>query len=345
MKVILATTFVPFVRGGADVIVESLETMLLRAGHEVAVFRFPFVSHYREMPEQMLALRLLDISDRGDRLICVRTPSYLLRHPNKVLWFIHHHRAAYDLWGTPYSDMADTPESLGYRAAFRSADDVALREAGQVFTNSQVMSRRLKSFNDVESEVLYPPLLDPERYRPGPYGDYLLYVSRIVPHKRQSLAVEAMEYTQTPVRLVIAGAAGSQADVEQLRCLASDHRVAGRVTILDGWIPEERKLDLLAGCLAGIYTPFDEDSYGYAALELQHSSKAVIVTTDSGGPLELIAGGENGFVVEPEPQAIAAAMDRLYRDREEARRMGAAAAARITALNINWDHVLDRLLS
>ena len=56
MRVVLATTFVPFVRGGADLIVEWLQTMLVRAGHEVEVFRFPFVSNPPDMLEQMLAL-------------------------------------------------------------------------------------------------------------------------------------------------------------------------------------------------------------------------------------------------------------------------------------------------
>jgi glycosyltransferase involved in cell wall biosynthesis len=342
MRVILATTSVPFVRGGADLIVEWLETMLLRCGHDVEVFRFPFVSHYPVMPEQMLALRLLDISDRGDRLIAIRTPSYLLRHPNKVLWFIHHHREVYDLWGTPYGGMpVNSPESLGYREAFRNADNRALREAAKIFTNSQVVSCRLKTFNNVDSEVLYPPLLEPERYRPGPHGDYLLYISRIVPHKRQHLAVEAMRHTRTPVRLVVAGPVNHPPYVDQLRSLAPEDRV----TILDGWIPEEQKLDLIAGCLGGIYCPFDEDSYGYAGLEMQQAAKAVIVTTDSGGPLELIADGYNGLVTEPTPEALAAAMDRLYDNREAARRMGEAALARIAALGIGWGRVLSRLLS
>ncbi|MGE5645388.1 MAG: glycosyltransferase family 4 protein [Acidobacteriota bacterium] len=341
MRVILATTFVPFVRGGADLIVEWLETMLVRAGHEVEVFRFPFDSNPPDMLEQMLALRLLDVSGRGDRLIAIRTPSYLVRHPNKVLWFIHHHRAAYDLWGTCYGMPADDPEAQGYRDAFRNADNAAFGEAARIFTNSRVVSRRLEEFNGVASEVLYPPLLDAGRYRPGPYGDYFLYVSRMVPHKRQHLAVEAMRHTRTPVRLVVAGAAGSRPYLEELHALAPE----GRVEILDRWLAEERKIELIAGSLGGIYCPFDEDSYGYATLEMQHAAKAVVVTSDSGGPLELIEDGVNGLVVEPEPEALAAAMDRLYEDRAEARRMGEAAPARIAALGISWERVLARLLA
>ena len=105
MRVVVASTFVPFVDGGASFMVDWLEQMLLRRGHEVETLRIPFDSHYPELLDQMLALRLLDVTAHGDRLIAIRTPSYLLRHPAKVLWFIHHHRGAYDLWGTPYQDI------------------------------------------------------------------------------------------------------------------------------------------------------------------------------------------------------------------------------------------------
>ena len=53
------------------------------------------------MVEQMLALRLVNVSHEAELLICLRTPSYLLQHPNKVVWFLHHHRPAYDLVDGP----------------------------------------------------------------------------------------------------------------------------------------------------------------------------------------------------------------------------------------------------
>jgi glycosyltransferase involved in cell wall biosynthesis len=61
--------------------------------------------------------------------------------------------------------------------------------------------------------------------------------------------------------------------------------------------------------------------------------------------LELVQDGFNGLIAEPEPQAIAEAMDRLYLDRESTRRMGENALARLDVLNISWEHVLERLLA
>lgn len=345
MKVIVATTFEPFRPGGGDLISDWLNVMLQRAGHDVELFRFPFAPRYKEMLDQMLALRLMDISERGDRLIAIRTPSYLIRHPSKVLWFIHHIRVAYDLWGTPYGGMPDTAEALRYREAIRNADNVAFSEAHAIYTNSRVVSKRLKDFNRAESTPLFPPLLDPERYQPGPYGDTAICLGRIVTHKRQALAVAALRYTRTPVRLTLMGPCGDEDYLQQIRGIAAHDGTTDRLTILADWVPEEAKLQAIAGCLCGMYIAFDEDSYGYATLEFQHAEKAVICTTDSNGPLELISDGINGLVCEPTPRAIARALDRLYDDRREAERMGLAGPRAIEALNISWDRVLELLLA
>src|SRR3954470_10352492 len=100
MRVIVTSTFIPFVQGGSTVIFDSLVEALTAAGHEVEPILIPFHSHPAEMLSQMLAIRLLPMSEEADRVIAIRTPSYLVRHAHKRVWFIHHHRGAYDLWGT-----------------------------------------------------------------------------------------------------------------------------------------------------------------------------------------------------------------------------------------------------
>jgi len=346
VKVILASTR-PFVGGGASQIVEWLAVKLRSHHHQVEVLEFPFSFHYEEILEQMLAFRLLDLSQYGDRLIAVRTPSYLLQHPHKTVWFIHHYRSAYDLWRTQYCDIPKTPEGLRYRSAIMSADNAALREATRVFANSQVVTDRLKRFNGIDAEVLYPPLLDPESFHCAGFGDYLLYISRLTHHKRQLLAIEALLHTCTPVRLMIIGRPdpGAEAYADELSALVAKHRMDDRVVVAPHWISEKEKIALFADCLAAIYIPLDEDSYGYPTLEAYQSGKAVITAADSGGTGELIVDGINGLVTPAEPKAIARAMDQLYLDRDLARRMGEAGRNRIGELGITWDRVIERLLA
>jgi len=347
MRIIIASTIVPFVEGGARLMADWLGETLRTQGHQVEILELPFSSRWEEVLEQMLAFRLMDLSQHGDLLIAIRPPSYLLRHPNKVLWFIHHHRGAYDLWGTRYQDLPSSPEGLRCRAAIMRADSVAFAEARKIYCNSQVVADRLARFNRVQAEVLYPPLLRPERYRTGQFGNYLLFVSRLTHHKRQWLALEALRHTHTPVRLVLVGKSdpGAEPYAAELSSLVHQYRLSDRVVLIDRWIPEEEKITLFADCLAAIYLPLDEDSYGYVSLEAHHAGKAVLTTADAGGTRELILDGVTGFITAPDPEAIAGAMDRLYADRSTAQCMGEAGRQRIAELGITWDRVVEKLLS
>jgi glycosyltransferase involved in cell wall biosynthesis len=343
-KILIVSTVVPFVLGGGELIVDWLDETLKKYGYKSDVIKIPFRSCPPDMLEQMLALRLLDVGERADTLIAIRTPSYLIRHPNKVVWFIHHHRGAYDLWGTPYQDIPGTLEGLRIKESIVRSDNVFLREAKKIYTNSRVVSHRLKKFNDISSEVLYPPLMNPEEYRNDGYGDYIFYPSRLTHHKRQYLAIEAMKYTQSGVRLVTAGHPESPAYLQQLESTVLKNNLSDKVKIISRWITHEEKIELFSNSLACAYIPFDEDSYGYVSLEAFHSRKSVITCNDSGGTLEIVEDGVNGFIAQPEPMAIAECFDRLFLNNKLAERMGHAGYDRVLDMDISWDHVVEKLV-
>lgn len=342
MKVVVASTVVPFIEGGGTLIVDWLEDALRERGHEVEVLRLPFPMGPQLVTKAMLGLRLMDLSDHGERLVTIRYPSHLLRHPAKVAWFIHHQRGMFDHWGTSYQQMPDGREADRYRELLAAADHTGLTEARTLFTNSQIMRDRVKRYNDLDATVLYPPVHRPDRFRTDAYGDYLFMPSRLLPAKRQDLAIEAMRYVETPVRLVLAGQPDLPGYDRRLRTRIRD---SSRVTIIPHWISEDEKVDLYAGCLAVPYLPMNEDSYGYPSLEAHHARKAVVTLTDSGGTLELIHDRVNGRVVEPDPMALAVCFDELWEDRALAERLGRAGEARIAELGIDWDHTIDSLLS
>ncbi|HEY8616140.1 glycosyltransferase family 4 protein [Phenylobacterium sp.] len=343
MRIVLASSFVPHVNGGARFIVEWTEEMLRAHGHEVERFYLPFVDEPDDVLGQMAAYRLMDLSQSCDRLIAFRPPSHVLQHPNKVLWFIHHIRVFYDLWDQGYGTGPQHPRQAASRRRLMSFDTAALREARRVFTNSRVVSERMERFNGVASEPLYPPLWRPERFIHEDYGDEIVLVSRVEPHKRQMLAIEAMAHVRTPVRLRLCGKASSAAYAAEVRSRLRELGVEDRVIFEDAWISEDDKADRLANALAVAYLPIDEDSYGYPSLEAAHARKAVLTTTDSGGVLELVDDRRNGLVLPPEPVALAAAFDELWQDRRLARRLGEANGERVRELRIDWDRVVEAL--
>src|SRR5206468_2837637 len=110
VRIVVAATYVPFEEGDGDQVVDDLARELTARGFQTDTVKVPFQPAWPNVPEQTLALRLLDLSessgDRIDRLITVGTPSYALRHPNKAVWFTRHRAEAYGKSGGSDDDAA-----------------------------------------------------------------------------------------------------------------------------------------------------------------------------------------------------------------------------------------------
>ena len=343
MKIAIVNNCVPFIAGGAEHLADSLCAKLIEHGHEAMLIRIPFRWYPAEsIVDHILACRLLCL--RGvDRVIALKFPAYYVPHDNKVLWLLHQFRQAYELWGTAYQDIPDTPQGLKIRQAIIEADNQYLPEARKIYTNSYVTGSRLKRFNNLDSEVLFPPLNRPDDFFCSGYGDYIFYPSRVTSGKRQTLVVESMKYCKSSVRLVIGGKPELPSDQEAVERIIRESGLQSRVKFIPKFLTEKAKAEFFAGALGCAYTPYDEDSYGFVTLESYHSGKPVITCDDSGGTQILVKDGETGFVVPPLPEAIGSAMDRLYDDRRLARRLGEAGYNLMITLGINWDTVVERL--
>jgi len=340
--VVVCAVQAPFIVGGAEILVQELRDNLRHRGFKVDVANVPFKWYpVSELTRQALAWRLLDVTESNgtpvDLVIPTKFPSYLVRHPRKVAWLFHQHREAYDLYGTEYCSFRNTPEDDRVREAITAMDTTGLGECRTIFTISRNVSDRLRRWNGLGSEPLYPPPHHLGRYRCEEYGDYLFYAGRLDRLKRLDLAIDAMKRVGKGAKLKIAGS-GPLAD--ELQKQITGLRVEDRVSLL-GYVSAEELVDLYARCRAAYYAPLNED-YGYVTVEAFLSRKPVVTTTDAGGPLEFVTDGENGLVAAPAPEAVAGAIDRLWGLPEaRLREMGESGLARVA--DISWDHVIDRL--
>ena len=196
MRIVITTAQVPFVRGGAEILADGLRDALRAAGHEAEIVALPFKNYPPEiLLDQMLACRLLDLSETDgvavDRVIGLKFPAYLVNHPNKVVWLLHQHRAAYDLWGGQFGDMHGYPKGSEVRDAIWQADRRLLPEAQAIYTIAANVSDRLKRDCDVDSQPLYHPPAYADQFYSAPAEDYFFFPSRLDPTKRQSLVLEA----------------------------------------------------------------------------------------------------------------------------------------------------------
>jgi len=171
-------------------------------------------------------------------------------------------------------------------------------------------------------------------FRPPRRGRYLFTVGRLDPPKRVDLLISAMQSVPANVELWIAGTGPDDA---RLRELAS---ADARIRFL-GFVNDTALLDLYAGALAVLFAPLHED-FGLVALEAMSAGKPVITTRDAGGAQELVQHGRTGYVVDPRPESIAAAVEKLVRRRGLARRMGLR--GRELTQQVSWDRVCSTLL-
>jgi glycosyltransferase involved in cell wall biosynthesis len=344
MKVAVATVQVPFIQGGAEVHAAALVQALRERGHQAELVTAPFeltpparvrasMAWWAEQDFTLLSGHVVD------RLICLKFPAFYARHPNKAAWILHPYREVYDAWCEPDAGPAGR-DLRELRAAVHAADRRAYPAFAARFSCSQSIARLMKEQLGVVAPALYHPPPRAERYYCAPALPYVFFPGRLEDHKRQWLLIEAMRHVRAPVVALCAGDGGARPLLrERLEKLGLGDRVR-----LLGPVHDAEELLAYYAHATAVFFGSAFESYGYVTLEAMLASKPVITCTDSGGPQEFVVDGETGYVVPPEPEAVAAALDRLCGDPAAAARMGRAGAERYRSLGITWDRVVESLL-
>ncbi len=154
MRVGIATVQVPFIRGGADVLVEDLASAFRTCGHEVDVLAMPFQFFPpAEVRRSMLQWQEQScVSFNGyriDRLVCMKFPSLYAPHPAKVAWMMHQHRSVYDLWDD--GRAGQDPEERALKAEISKLDTDSFKACRGVFGISKNVADRIRKFNGIDS--------------------------------------------------------------------------------------------------------------------------------------------------------------------------------------------------
>jgi glycosyltransferase involved in cell wall biosynthesis len=339
VRILVCSPQVPFARGVAEILAERLTHELNEHGHEADLVTMPFKWYPgAKVLTHALLWRMADLTEVDGRpidlVIGTKFPSYVVKHPNKVVWLVHQFRQAYDFDRGEYGMFSESAPDRAVRLAVERFDRVALGEARRIFTISGNVAERLKRYSGLDAVVLPPP---PQKldYHTDAYDGFVLSVNRLDRYKRIDLLIEAAK-ADPALRIVIVG---DGPDRDRLQGLASD--VNGRIEFA-GRVDGDRLADLYARCLAVYYAPVDED-YGMVPFEAFLSAKPVVTTVDAGGPLEVVHDGETGLVVEPDAAGVARACAELVADPARARKLGEA--GRAVAERITWDACIEALLS
>jgi glycosyltransferase involved in cell wall biosynthesis len=325
-------------RGGAEALYRGLVDALRAAGHaaeDVAVHADE--SCWSAVLESYARCSALDLRDY-DLVISTKAPTFMVSHPHHVSYLLHTTRVFYDMFETEYG--RGTPQQHAQRRAIHALDRYGLRP-GRVrrhFSNGHTTYRRLIEVNawwrGVGFRALHhPPLLSGYKRPEG--QDYILMPGRLHRWKRVAMVIKAYRHVKHQVPLLITGTGEDEA---ALRAAAEGDP---RIRFL-GDVSDTTLVNLYAGALLVPFVPKHED-YGLITIEAFKSGKPVLTCTDSGEPLEFVRDGDNGYVVEPDPRAIATRITHAIDHRRLAARMGER--GRKSVAHIAWEPIVDALTS
>ena len=172
----------------------------------------------------------------------------------------------------------------GFMHAFRKWDRKAAARVHAFASISQSVSQRIADSYQRAAPVLYPPV-EVDRFRPAyPREAYYMTITRLVPHKRVDLIVQAFSKMKLPLLVV-----GDGPELPRLRQIASSN-----VQFL-GYVPDEETAALLGKARAFVSTA--EEDFGIAIVEAQ-AAGCPVIAYGKGGALETVIPHVTGLHFE-----------------------------------------------
>lgn len=177
MRALIASTFTPFSREADRELAEALRREFQARGHETELTLIPLHPGIRELPAQLLAMRLLDLresnEDTVDLLVTIGLPATVLTHPRKVAWILDSHPCA-SPWSAPSPPPADpVRDSHIHQLARRSFLDGLARCARVYAGTAQTRDRLEQHLRATVAAILPPPgFQKPAGKTPGPAPDW-----------------------------------------------------------------------------------------------------------------------------------------------------------------------------
>lgn len=167
--------------------------------------------------------------------------------------------------------------------------------SNRLIANSQNIKNRVEKYLQIKAGLVIYPSLDTSKFKFIKHSDFYLSYARLEEEKRIKLMVEA--FKKMPDKKLVICSSGPLKDWLENEIKA--HNLQN--IIYEGRVSDERLVELVGTCIAGIFIPKDEDA-GMTQIEIMAAGKPIIGVKD-GGLLETVIDGENGILLSKDPTA------------------------------------------
>jgi glycosyltransferase involved in cell wall biosynthesis len=297
----------------------------------------------------------LDLTDKDALLVCCDGVGSFITVRNRSLPILN-------LVFTPLRAVYDEEyrsRHLGHRGLRRAAAVVVekayrmvdhwlwKRYQRLVFISKTVQARTLAGGLGLgkPADVFYPGIDVQGARFSGVFEDFIFIPGRIMWTKNIQLGVEAfLQYRKrsgASTRLVIAGMVDGKSEdyLAYLRGLAGEGKGVDNGVEFKLSPTDVEMRDLYDRCSLMLFTAFNEE-LGLTPMEAMASGKPV-VAVNRGGPSEVVEHQVTGYLVNPDPNSFAVAIELLMSDSARLSRMGAAGLERVR--RFGWDHFVEQL--
>ncbi len=222
----------------------------------------------------------------------------------------------------------------------------ALYQARRVIATTSSYAATSRLIWNVDVEVI-PNAVDIQRFHPGLDGTsirekhglgddpFILFTGRLVPHKGHSTIIQALSLLPAPTKLLIIGTGPMRPKLEDMiRRLGLEERVIFVGTVTE----EELPLYYAATNVCVLPSIARLEAFGIVGLEAMACGKPVILS-DIPGVREVIEDGKQGYICPPmDPEAWAAAIEKLLDYPVRAKKMGERGHRRVIE-RFSWEKV------
>jgi glycosyltransferase involved in cell wall biosynthesis len=202
------------------------------------------------------------------------------------------------------------------------------------------------SFSGYENSArVFEPLyggVDPALFRPfgGERRRDVLFVGRIMPHKRIENLIRAISTLECKPRLIVIGPTLDHEYRAFLERLSEELKVDTRFL---GTISDESLVEYYSSSMA-LVLPSSDELFGLVLVEAMACELPVVANKARGIPYA-VDDGNTGYLVRPgDIKQLRDRLQLLLEDREEAKKIGAAGRQRVLE-KFTWQRVAERALT